>query len=72
MSTRPIPHAKTREPDQAVITAGIAFALLIPLIGFVFGVALLIKSRVGPGLGVLALCPVGVMIGFLLLYGIGA
>jgi hypothetical protein len=56
--------------DQTLITSGVALALLFPIVGFIIGVILLLKSRVGPGLGVIALCPVGVMIGLILLYGV--
>jgi hypothetical protein len=49
-------------------------ALLLPLIGlvaFIIGVVLLIRSEIGPGLGVMALSSICGMLGFFIALAIG-
>ncbi len=49
-ATRPI---KEQREGDSLIGAGYVLAVLIPIIGAIFGLVLLTKERVGPGLGVL-------------------
>jgi hypothetical protein len=58
-----------KNPHRGLITSGVLLALLFPILGFIVGVVLLIKNQIGPGLGVMALCPIGFILGLALLAG---
>jgi hypothetical protein len=46
---------RERDPADTLTTAGIILSVVIPIVGFVIGVVLLIKNRVGAGIACLVI-----------------
>lgn len=55
--------------DGGLTAAGIIFGLLFPIVGFAIAVWLLVRGRVGPGLGVALTSCVGALAAAALLAG---
>lgn len=63
------------EPDRAptgVVVAGYLMAVLIPLIGLIVGIVLMLKRRMGHGIGVMALSVVTFVVHVSLIVGAAA
>lgn len=55
-------QVQQRGSGGGLVVAGVIFAIIMPVIGFIIGVVLLAKNRVGAGIGVIILAVIVVAI----------
>ena len=50
---------RTAHPTDSLVTAGWVLAFVFPLVGFIIGVILLTKGKVGHGVAICCVSPIG-------------